>query len=338
MTDRKRTTEEIMRDAKRLKSQSKYDKAWDEFLMYHKNPNVSNMTEEMFLQYFDYLINHKNYVFSTLWSVFSMLNSESQTRCGPKLNDYFKLISLIKSKERGYCPKQGSTYTKDNVETFLQNAPFTGIYVLHKAALVLSVYGGLRGTELTDLTIEDLEKCPDCGFWVNYNVSKQIQGKVKNRFNVPSNHGCYITGYLDCLDDDNGRFFRKFIPANKGDKTVGKYVKSPMGKNMIAKIPSEIATYLKLPNAATFTGHSFRRTAATLFANAGATSVDLKQHMNWKSDAVVMRYVNQSEVQKRNMSSLISHGMPISQNNSHKQELMQKTVHITGCTNCVINI
>ena len=92
----KRSAVEIVKDAKNLKTQSKYDKVWTDFITFHNQATVEELNEEMFLQYFDFLINTKQYVHSTLWSVFSMLNSECRSRCGPRLNDYFRLMSLIK--------------------------------------------------------------------------------------------------------------------------------------------------------------------------------------------------------------------------------------------------
>lgn len=336
-TRRKRSAEEIMKDAKHLKTQNKYDKSWQNFLEYHDNEtDIRNFNEETFLQYFDFLIREKGFAYSTLWSIFSMLNSESQRRCGPKLNDFPRLVSLIKSKEKNYAPKQGSVLTTENLENFLQDAPVTGLYSLQKAAFVIGIYGGLRCVEMAGLSTDDFSKSPDHGYWVSYNVSKQTQDGIKNRFHIPRKHAGYIKSYLDCIGKHQGRFFLTFVPTNKGDNTIGMFKPQAMGKNTIAKIPCQIATFLNLENAETFTGHSFRRSSATLFADAGATSIDLKKHLNWKSDSVVMRYVNQSSNQKLNMSSLISGESSATSITEKKQ--VEKVVNMSNCTNVVINI
>ena len=101
-----------------------------------------------------------------------MLNSEFQMQGGLKLNNYKQLISLIKSQERGYSPKQGAVFTLQNVEDFLGLSPNTGLFTLHKAAIVIGMFGGLRGIELANVQIEDFEKSPDGSFWLNYAVSK----------------------------------------------------------------------------------------------------------------------------------------------------------------------
>ncbi|KAK9701266.1 hypothetical protein QE152_g30708 [Popillia japonica] len=42
-----------------------------------------------------------------------------------------------------------------------------------------------------------------------------------------------------------------------------------VAKNTITEVPWKIATYLNLCNLKVYTGHTFRRTSATLFANTG---------------------------------------------------------------------
>ena len=67
---KKRSVQEIMRDAKHLKTQSRYDKAWDSFMAYHNHPDIKEVDEEKFIQYFDMLINEKKFVFNPMVSFF----------------------------------------------------------------------------------------------------------------------------------------------------------------------------------------------------------------------------------------------------------------------------
>lgn len=334
---KKRNVTDIMKDAKQLKTQGRYDKSWDLFMAYHDKPSINEIDEEKFLQYFDMLIHEKKMACSTLWSNFSMLNSESQSRCGPKLNEYSRLIRLIKARERDYVPKQSDIFTKANIDDFLKNAPSSGLYALWKAALVLGLYGGLRCEEMIKLEVNDFEKDPEDSYWVSYVVSKQKGKVLKNRFHIIKEYSVYVKHYLNCLEKNyEGRIFRNFDPDKKGGAESGKYKLQVMGKNTLAKVPFNIATYLKLENAVGFTGHSFRRTSATLFANAGATSIDLKNHMNWKSDSVVQRYVNQSNEQKLKMSSRLNDQSGNS-SNSGTQVLPPKVLNMQNCSNVVIH-
>ncbi|KAJ8914382.1 hypothetical protein NQ315_017472 [Exocentrus adspersus] len=57
---------------------------------------------------------------------------------------------------------------------------------------------------------------------------------------------------------------RFFVAYTRGKCTV-----QCVGVNTFGKIPSEIAAYLQLPNPQLYTGHSFRRSSASILANTG---------------------------------------------------------------------
>jgi integrase len=56
----------------------------------------------------------------------------------------------------------------------------------------------------------------------------------------------------------------------------GKCTCQNIGVNKISKMGKEIANYLKLPEAEKYTGHSFRRSSATILVDAGADITALK--------------------------------------------------------------
>lgn len=66
----------------------------------------------------------------------------------------------------------------------------------------------------------------------------------------------------------------------------GKCSSQPVGKNTLGKMPRMIAEFLKLPDANKFTGHCFRRSAATILAESGGDTRTLKQLGGWRSDKV----------------------------------------------------
>ncbi|KAJ8977003.1 hypothetical protein NQ317_003430 [Molorchus minor] len=67
---------------------------------------------------------------------------------------------------------------------------------------------------------------------------------------------------------------------------AGKCSSQPVGKNTMGKIPSVVASYLKLPDVACYTGHCLRRSSATLLADAGVDITTIKRHAGWKSTTV----------------------------------------------------
>jgi hypothetical protein len=59
----------------------------------------------------------------------------------------------------------------------------------------------------------------------------------------------------------------------------------------------------------TYTGHCFRRTSATLFANAGGSKENLKRHGGWKSDSVAESCVEESVLNKTKIAKTILGGI-----------------------------
>lgn len=113
------------------------------------------------------------------------------------------------------------------------------------------------------------------------------------------------------------RFFMRY----QGGKCLGQ----PVGKNTFASIPSKIAKFLGLPNAEAYTGHSFRRTSATLLANTGVDVLALKRHGGWKSDTIAEGYVADSLSNKNEMANRILY-------NSDSRPSNIKSKASTSCT------
>ncbi|KAF2905537.1 hypothetical protein ILUMI_00641 [Ignelater luminosus] len=70
-------------------------------------------------------------------------------------------------------------------------------------------------------------------------------------------------------------------------------------------IPKKIAKYLKLEHPERYTGHCFRRTSATLLANAGGDITLIKRHGGWKSSTVADKYVEDSIEGKKKVARMI---------------------------------
>ena len=64
--------------------------------------------------------------------------------------------------------------------------------------------------------------------------------------------------------------------------------------NPTLQILQDIASWLGLPNADDFSGHSLCGTGATALANSGCTLLQLKRYGGWKSDRVAQRYLKKS--------------------------------------------
>ena len=253
----KRSSDEIIADINPMKSSKKYSTRWQEFVDYAEL-NDRRPTEEDFQQYFDYLRNIKKFASSTLWSVYSMINNKFQLSFGEKLQKFPRLTMLLKSFESGYIRKTASTFTKEEILSFLKDVPNTSEYIHIKAAIVVCYYGGLRCADLVSLDVDDFEFDSHSGMWVNYTVSKQKGEQVKNKFNIPIEMCQYLEKYDNLLAQfsvSDGRFMKCFRLRKDGS---GYYTKQPMGVHMLAKMTVKMATFLGLRNPSSYTGHAVK--------------------------------------------------------------------------------
>ncbi len=169
--------------------------------------------------------------------------------------------------------------------------------------MILGVSGACRREELYNITLKDIE-LKDEVIIVNLPNTKT---KIQRTFTVVNNADEKIP-YLQII--------RKYInlrPKNqKTDRLFlqfrnGKCINQVVGKGTIGGLPCKIASYLGLSNPKNFTGHSFRRTSATLLANTGVDVIALKRHGGWRSSTVAESYVEDSLQNKIDFAQKILH-------------------------------
>lgn len=126
------------------------------------------------------------------------------------------------------------------------------------------------------------------------------KNKISRSFTVQNEFYKIMKNYQD-LRPKNAKTRRFFLNYRNSKCTC-----QVIGKNKFGKMPEQIARYLQLPNPNEYTGHSFRRTSATLLADAGANITTLKRHGGWRSDKVAEGYVEQSINNKIDINNQIT--------------------------------
>lgn len=115
----------------------------------------------------------------------------------------------------------------------------------------------------------------------------------------------------------------------------GKCFSQPIGINKFRKNPQRIAEFLQLDQPECYTGHSLRRTFATVLVDAGADITMLKRHGGWKSRSVAEGYINESITNKNNTAIKIASAIGLSSvepaiNNTEDSEAdANSTIQIT---------
>ena len=125
---------------------------------------------------------------------------------------------------------------------------------------------------------------------------------------------CLITGavevrildsYLACFPSDmDSRMWCYLSNSKNGDMEAR--IKCPIGKNALGRFGKEVAKSLGKPNWASFTGHCWRRTAATICAESGFSVPEIKNVTGHKSDTVVQGYIDSSMRMKRKAADALS--------------------------------
>ncbi|KAJ8980663.1 hypothetical protein NQ317_013275 [Molorchus minor] len=186
--------------------------------------------------------------------------------------------------------------TKSEIDRFLSSADDKE-FLMIKVGLILGIAGACRTDELVNLTVDDIE-----------DVGSSLIVKIPNtKTKIPRIF--VVTDVGNMLE-----LFRKYLslrPPHVKHKRLFLYYKAgkcssqPVGKNTMGKIPSVVASYLKLPDVACYTGHCLRRSSATLLAGAGVDITTIKRHAGWKSTTVAEGYVENSIENKTKIANQV---------------------------------
>lgn len=166
---------------------------------------------------------------------------------------------------------------------------------------ILGVAGACRREELAFLKVSQIE---DLGTALLIKIPDNKTNRPRS-FTVTGEYLRYYRKYSLLRPpnfEGNDRFFLGY--------RNGKCCKQNVGIHKIGAIPFEIASHLKLANAKEYTGHCFRRTSATLLADAGADITLLKRHGGWKSSTVAEGYVDESINNKLEIANKILNHLP----------------------------
>ncbi|KAJ8981342.1 hypothetical protein NQ317_015983 [Molorchus minor] len=196
-----------------------------------------------------------------------------------------------------------------------------------------------RTDELVNLTVDDIE-----------DVGSSLIVKIPNtKTKIPRIF--VVTDVGNMLE-----LFRKYLslrPPHVKHKRLFLYFKAgkcssqPVGKNTMGKIPSVVASYLKLPDVADvacYTGHCLRRSLATLLADAGVDITTIKRHAGWKSTTIAEGYVENSIENKTKIAnqvlvgtttSAITKTVNVSESNP---SFLPSNINFENCTNVTFNL
>ncbi|KAJ8976239.1 hypothetical protein NQ317_014218 [Molorchus minor] len=296
------------------KSRSLYYIAYNRFKKWCAEKNVQVYSENVLLAYFSE--NAKNYKSSTLWAQYSIVKSCLIIYDNIDISKFPKLIAFFEKNRE--------------IDRFLSSDKE---FLTIKVGLILGIAGACRTDELVNLTVDDIE-----------DVGSSLIVKIPNtKTKIPRIF--VVTDVGNMLE-----LFRKYLslrPPHVKHKRLFLYYKAgkcssqPVGKNTMGKIPSVVASYLKLPDVACYTGHCLRRSSATLLADAGVDMTTIKRHAGWKSTTVAEGYVENSIENKTKIANQVLVGTTtsaITKTVNVSESNIPSNINFENCTNVTFNL
>ncbi|XP_029171116.1 uncharacterized protein LOC114940557 [Nylanderia fulva] len=283
------------------------------------------MSEKTLLAYFIEL--SKSNKPSTMWATYSMLKTTINIKNNININKYENLTSFLKTQSKGFQSKKANTLTPEQIKKFLDEAP-DQTHLATKLATIFGICGACRRDELANINMEHIK---DRGSLLLVTIPTTKNYKPRS-FVVTEEFYSIYKKYLVFRPHDI-KTPKLFLNYQKG-----KCTHQVIGLNKFGKMPTVIATYLNLPDPNSYTGHTFRRTSATILADSGADILTLKRHGGWKSNAVAEGYVDNSFTNKKNISNQITTTIT---NNNFPTFQSAKTIYDQAqpstSTNCIQN-
>ena len=316
-----------------MKSAAVYEKWWRRYNDYADGRSSSTNDVKTFMNWLCTMKQSKEFAPTTIISAGSCVNSKMKLNFDVNFMDHVLVKDIIKGLQKESAPKQASVFTMEQIEMFVLNAPETLDIRIKKIAALVAIQGALRISEVVNIGYDDVTFLNNASMSIRIKCSKTDQAGKGYSFIITPNVNAQLYAvlrmrtYMELIETKNGRLFRSATKA-------GKLGKQPIGVNSMAAIPRFIATFLELPNVDEFSGHSFRRTSATLLSEKGMGLLELKQHGRWKSTAVCERYVDNTVVKKMKTSNLLQN---VDEGSASSND---EIVTFTNCSfvNCNINM
>ncbi|CAG9766248.1 unnamed protein product [Ceutorhynchus assimilis] len=229
-----------------------------------------------------------------------MLKAVLSVKENIQIEKFPRVIAFLKRNSVGYEPKKSKVLSREEIDQFLATASDEA-YLLTKVALVIGLCGACRREELHSLRVQDIiQKDDNCLLVTLADTKTNIkrvfpavgEGNVVNPVEL---YGKYAR-----LRPKNVPHDYVFISYRKGKCTVQR-----VGIHSFGKMPSLVAAFLKLPNSNEYTGHCFRRSAATLAADADVYLTSLKRLGGWRSSTVAEGYIEESIEKKKKVCKML---------------------------------
>jgi site-specific recombinase XerC len=305
-------------------SKKQYSRIWSQFRDFvpEHDFELAPPAEDSFTLFFNFLRQEKKFASTTLWTYYSCLNSIMKRKYNVKLQDLPRLTMLIKGFNTDIKTK-APIFDETQLKAFLLGNMDSSYWLVRQAISIVAFFGGLRLQECQGLVLEKMVRTSE-GYKITHSRVKQRSDQRDSVFLVPANGGFAdrLGIYLGKVNSNLNKFTgRVWWTGTKGQTLRG----LPMGKNMIGKVPHDVATRLYLSKPEDYTFHSYRRTSATSAANGGMTSEQMQGFFGWKHASMCQEYISTSNPAIRHMARTLGSfdlGLPEVEEEERAEEVL----------------
>ncbi|KAJ8910999.1 hypothetical protein NQ315_011264 [Exocentrus adspersus] len=272
------------------KSKLLYEKEYINFCEWRNKKQVRGVNDKIIMAYTEKSKRVKSSSeSSSLWSYYSQLKKMLSVKENVDISRFHQVTAFLKHKSTGYKPKKSRVFTREDLEKFLDTAPDIN-YLLLKIVLIMGVSGGCRIGELVAMPVDNIEDRGNV-LVVTIPDTKSYKERI---FTVVN--GSNVIRAIDV--------FRKYVELRPRNVPHRRFFLTYKNQKCTVQ-PVDLNTILGIENSHEYTGHSFRRSSATLLAEAGADLSVLKRRGGWRSDSVAEGYIEQSVKNKIQISKKI---------------------------------
>jgi len=158
-------------------SSKQYKRTWSQFRDFLADFDFESGPpgEESFIEFFKHLRSEKNYASSSMWTLYSCLNSVLKRKYNYKLQDHPRLTMLIKGFDTNVKDK-APIFEESPLKEFMLSQMESSYWLVRQAVVIVAFFGGLRLKECEDLALEKIVRNHD-GYRVTHSRCKQRSDK-----------------------------------------------------------------------------------------------------------------------------------------------------------------
>ena len=290
-----------MQNGRVKKMYERYQNLWHDYIKKERVSVGQEYNDVKLVGFFQQI--SKKYAPSTLWVIYSCLNSYFINMKGVNLKALPRLTKFLKNVTHTYVSKKSKVFSPKQIHQVLSYCQdsLDPKDTLMGVTVSLMYYGLLRCVDVLNLKCSDVEMTVSDRVEVSFNHAR----KRKNdgfTFYIPKIYSKLYIRYFKELRQSGTKRDTRFL---KNYNTKAKTRTINTGKTMVSGFIQNMCMICGISNSEGYTTHALRRSAATNLADAGVSLVNLKRHGQWKSDSVAESYIANSKPLREEREQLL---------------------------------